>query len=118
MERTCLSQIGGTFGTVDDRCVRVSMGGGTIVGTPHKAQGFWDHTMELKSANLRELTAIRMALESFLPIIKNKTVQVLCDNVTSCAHVNFMGGRLKDLDTVARQIWDLVIRNGIQIQAK
>ena len=92
--------------------------GGTIVNTEHKAQGFWDkHTFSL-SSNAKELLAILLTLKSFLHMLKNKTVQILSDSVTAVAFINFQGGTIQSLDTIAKNIWDLAIRNCITIQAK
>ena len=40
---------------------------------------------------LRELTAVLLSLMAFLPIIRNKSVQILTDNIYSAASVNFQG---------------------------
>ena len=92
--------------------------GGAMVGKPHRAQGHWDLQTGSLSSNTRELLAILLSLKSLLHLLKNKTVQILTDNVTACAFVNFQGGSVQTLDIIAKNIWDLAIRNCIQIQAK
>ena len=92
--------------------------GGTVVGTEDKAQGYWDWQTAALSSNAKELLAVLLTLKSFLHLVKNKTVQILSDSVTTCAFVNFQGGSIKTLDIIARNIWDLAIRNCITIQAK
>ena len=93
--------------------------GGTMIGCPHiMAQGYWDDHMSNQHPHLREIMAVLMTLESFLPYIKGKAVQVLTDNITTAAYINFQGGASKLLDGVARNIWLLSITNAIQIQAR
>lgn len=92
--------------------------GGTIVNSNYKAQGFWDRETHNLSANAKEMLAVLLTLKSFLHMVKNKYVQILTDSVTTCAYINFQGGSIKSLDIIARNIWDLAIRNAIRIQAK
>lgn len=92
--------------------------GGTIVGTAYKAQGFWDQETYNLSSNAKEMLAVLLTLKSLLHIVRNKTVQILSDSVTTCAFINFQGGAIKSLDIIARNIWDLAIRNSINIQSK
>ena len=82
--------------------------GGTIVGTSHKAQGFWDKEANTLSSNAKELLAVLLTLKSLLH----------SDSVTVCAMINFQGGAVRTLDILARNIWELAIRNNITIQAK
>lgn len=83
----------------------------------HQAQGFWDHYLAHKHSNYRELYAVLMGLMSFLPLLENKTVQVLSDNVTTVAFLNNMGGSTPDLDQVARKIQVMAMENGIKLVA-
>ena len=92
--------------------------GGKIVGTEYKAQGFWDKQTYQLSSNAKELLAVLLTLKRLLHLVRNKTVQILSDSVTTCAFINFQGGAIKTLDIIARNIWDLSIRNSITIQAK
>ena len=92
--------------------------GGTIVGTDFKAQGYWDRETYNLSSNAKEMLAVLLTLKSLLHLVKNKTVQVLSDSVTTCAFINFQGGAIQSLDIIARNIWDLAIRNCINIQAR
>lgn len=83
-----------------------------------KAQGFWDSDMAQNSSNQRELTAVLLALMSFLERLKGKTVQILTDNICTAAYVNFQGGPCEQLHRVATKIWTLVLTNNIDITAK
>lgn len=92
--------------------------GGTILGGTQRAQGFWDNTWSTKSSNQRELEAILLTLESFLPYIKGKDVQILTDNIVSVSYINLQGGPSKPLTEIAAQIWNLSIRYNFEIQAR
>lgn len=92
--------------------------GGTIVGTSHMVQGFWDKSSVHLTSNAKEMLAVLMTLRSLLTLVRNKSIQVLSDSVTTVAYINFQGGSNVILDTIAKNIWDLCIRNCIKIQAK
>ena len=92
--------------------------GGTIVGSNHKAQGFWDKETNTLSSNAKELLAVLLTLKSLLHLVRQRSVQILSDSVTVCAMINFQGGAVRTLDILARIVWELAIRNNITIQAK
>ena len=92
--------------------------GGTIINTPHKAQGFWDQETYLLHSNAKEMLAVLLTLKSLLHIVRGKSIQILSDSVTTCAYINFQGGAIRTLDIIARNIWNLAIRNNFTIQAK
>ena len=92
--------------------------GGLLVASGQQAQGSWEPVMAHRSSNFREMTAVLMSLKSFLSRLKNQKVQILTDNITTCAFINFQGGQSPQLDAVAREIWWLVMNNNIQISAK
>ena len=92
--------------------------GGMIINSPYKAQGFWDQETAHLHSNAKELLAVLLTIKSLLHFLKGKSIQVLSDSITTCAFINFQGGSTKTLDVIARNIWDLTIRNNISIQAK
>ena len=92
--------------------------GRTNVGTNHKAQRFWDKETNTLSSNAKELLAVLLTLKSLLHLVRQRSVQILSDSVTVCAMINFQGGAVRTLDILARNIWELAIRNNITIQAK
>lgn len=83
-----------------------------------EAQGFWDTQVSAESSNYRELYAIYLSLMSFLPGIRGRSVQVLSDNVTAVAYINFQGGPSRLLTNIATKIWTLAVKNNMSIQAK
>ena len=65
------------------------------------------------------MMAILLALQSFRHLIKGKCVQVLSDNVSVVAYVNFKGGPSADLTTLAKAIiWEEVLHNHVTIMVK
>ncbi|GFR58118.1 reverse transcriptase [Elysia marginata] len=93
-------------------------GSNLMIESGYQAQGFWDLDMMGKSSNHREIMAVHLSLISFLPNIKGKSVQVLTDNVSTAAYINFQGGLSLELSEVATKIWSLALRHNITIKAK
>ena len=81
-------------------------------------QGFWDQTMSQKHSNIREMMAVLLSLRAFAPHLRNKTVQILSDNITTVAYINHMGGPMDDLTNIAKLIWAEAIQNNITLVAK
>ena len=81
-------------------------------------QGFWDLTMSQKHSNVRELMAVLLSIRAFRPLIENKTIQVLSDNITTVAYINHMGGPVKELTEIAKLIWAESIMHNITIVAR
>lgn len=92
--------------------------GAQIIGRQERAQGLWDHHMSNSASNLRELMAVFMALKSFLHLLRKKNVQIISDNVSAVAYINFQGGPSRQLTEVARDIWGLSVQHGFHIQAR
>ena len=55
-----------------------------------EAAGHWNLRMSLEHSNYRELMAVLMALKSFGPSMKGKSIQILSDNVTTVAYINHL----------------------------
>ena len=92
--------------------------GATIVGSHLEAHAIWDPVTATRSSNFRELKAVLFTLKSFLPHLKNKTVSLYSDNITTVANVNFQGSKHKHLSDLARQIWSMAITNSISLKVK
>ena len=92
--------------------------GAAIVGSSLEAHAIWDPYTAAKSSNFRELKAVLFTLTSFLPHLKNKTVSIYSDNITTVANVNFMGSKHKHLTELARNIWSIALQNAISLKIK
>ena len=64
----------------------------------------WNLRMSLEHFNYRELVAVLMALKSFGPSMKEKSIQILSDNVTTVAYINHLRGPNSDLTDIAKAI--------------
>ena len=83
----------------------------------HFAQGHWTPDVSHRSSNFRELLTVLLALQSFKHMIRGKVVQILSDNVTTVAFINHMGGSVKELDTVMRNIYYLACHLNVTLKA-
>ena len=80
--------------------------------------GPWSPNERSFAINVRELLAVEFGLRAFLPQLRNKTVSVRTDNITTVAYINKMGGtRSELLLQVAKNIWNFCLQNGISLQA-
>ena len=80
--------------------------------------GFWSPEESLMHINFLELKAVYLAIRKFLPSLKNKNVHIRSDNSTAIFYLNRLGGtKSKSLCLLALQIWDLLIKNSINIFA-
>ncbi len=84
----------------------------------NQAAGFWNRRLKNMPSNYREITAVLMALVSFLPMIKGKSVQIVSDNISTVAYLNHQGGSAKNLSDIATSIWSLAFRMDIHISAR
>ena len=93
---------------------------GGVLLTPEKkvVSQEWNHRVSVRSSNYRELLAILMVLIAFKDHISNKNVEILSDNITAIAYINYKGGPNKDLTQIATAIWAEALDNGISITCK
>ena len=80
-----------------------------------EAAGLWDDQMSSEPSNLREMMAILMGLLSFQSDLAGKSLQVLSDNVSTVANINFQGGPSQQLTHAAWAIWSVALRNNITL---
>lgn len=92
--------------------------GASIVDTSIEAHAIWDPITASQSSNFRELKAVLFTLQSFLEHLRNKTVSLYSDNITTVANVNFQGSKHIHLTNLARQIWAVAINNSISLKVK
>ena len=84
----------------------------------HVAQGVWNTRMSQMPSNYREMMAVLLALHSFAPLIKGKVIQILSDNISCVAYVNYQGGPSLMLSQLATAIWSLCVDLQVTISAK
>ena len=88
----------------------------TLIG--NQSSGIWTPEISLKPSNYRELLAIIMTLESMLPDLRNRKVQILSDNISAVAYLNQMRCQSKDLHQLAQSLWALCYEANISVTAK
>ena len=72
-----------------------------------EAAGPWTKSIRFKSINFRELLAVFLTVKTFVNDLSNKCIQVLSDNITTIAHLNHLGGNIKDLSDLTKAIFNL-----------
>lgn len=82
------------------------------------ASGSWKGFAKNLHSNDKELLAIFLTLKSFWVHLSQKVVQVLCDNVTTCAYINRMGGNNVFRNHILRQMWQFCEQHNIVLSAK
>ena len=83
-----------------------------------EAAGPWTKPIRFKSINYRELLAVFLTIKTFIRELANKCIQILSDNITTVAHLNHLGGNIKDLSDLTKAIFNLAYIHNIDIQAK
>jgi hypothetical protein len=83
-----------------------------------QAKGHWSINEAAESINWRELTAVGLALQSFIMELQGKVVQVQSDNMVVVSYINKMGGKYSSLWKIASGIWDLALEYKIVLQAE
>ena len=79
-------------------------------GVVYKDQHFYEPWEDEEDTLIDELElmTVLVALQ-ILPILKSQAnLRVFCDNTVANAYIKYMGGKVKRLDIIARQIWDLL----------
>lgn len=83
-----------------------------------EARGLWNQEMSLEHSNVREMMAVLLALKSFRSQVHNKVVQLLSDNISTVAYINYQGGSSVRLTQLATAIWAELIDNKVSLVAK
>ena len=79
-----------------------------------EVSGIWSPPQSSLSINHRELIAVGLALQYFLPFVEGRTVAIFTDNTTAISYLKKFGGtRSATLNTVAQGIIRFCERNSI-----
>lgn len=82
-----------------------------------QARGDWTASSTARHINMRELSAVLLALRSFRRQVANRSLLLRSDNVTVVACVNKIYGRSFVLNNVMHKIWDFCIENNVTLRA-
>ncbi len=94
-----------------------SIGWGAVLDGA-EASGVWTPHLANRPSNIREMMAVLLALLTFRNELQNKTVQIVSDNVSTVANMNYFGGPTYELTRIARAVWNLATRLKISLQAR
>lgn len=83
-----------------------------------EAQGLWTPEESLQNSNTREMMAVLYSLQAFRKELNNKVVQVLSDNISTVANINFQGGPSAQLTMITSRIWIESFKNKVTLTAK
>ena len=81
-------------------------------------QGLWSVSESQLHISELELKAVHFAVQAFGDRLQNKHVKILCDNSTTVAYVNAMGGtKSPGCNQIAYDIWDWCVNNNSWLTA-
>jgi len=81
-----------------------------------EGSGVWDSDISKEHINYKELLTILYALLCFKEFLHDKTICLLCDNMTAVAYVRNMGGPISKLSELAESIWAVALKNNMYLQ--
>lgn len=94
-----------------------SWGWGAVCGSL-EAAGYWNKRLSWRSSNYRELMAVLLAVITFKEQLKNRSVEIMTDNIVTMAYINGQGGPSLELSQVAKAIWEETLHNNTVIVAR
>ena len=93
-------------------------GWGGYLSSGFSAAGAWSTQSAHKHINWLELKAIDNSINSLLPHIRNESLQIFSDNISSVYYVNKIGGtQSPSMCLLAMEIWYKLLENNISCQA-
>ncbi|KAI5727554.1 hypothetical protein M8J77_003708 [Diaphorina citri] len=93
-------------------------GWGAIVDNHSLGGVWWDH-QEMWHINLKEMFAVRSALERKLPVLQDKVVLIQSDNQTVVSYIHKEGGTKSfKLLREVEALFDLAVRHNITLMAR
>ena len=79
--------------------------------------GEWSIMEQESHINVLELKACQLTLQSFCKDKQNLHVRIYMDNTTSCSYILKYGGKVPELDAMAREIWFWCLERNIHLSA-
>lgn len=80
-----------------------------------EAQKLWTREQSRNGLNIREMRAVLFSLRAFQVQLRDKVVQVLSDNISTVANINFQGRRSYALTKLTAEIWIEAFKNNVNI---
>eukprot|EP00873_Tetraselmis_striata_P006395 jgi/Tetstr1/426659/TSEL_016929.t1 len=92
-----------------------SYGWGAVLNEHHEARGFWYDDGRNAHITLKELKAVRLAIESFLPMLQNRHIRLHEDNQAVVGVLTNLASRSPRLMAELRKTWYLMDTHGITL---
>ena len=93
-------------------------GWGSSLSNGDFISGKWSPNDKIKHINYLELKAIIFSVNHFINFLKNKSLLIKCDNISSVFYVNKKGGtHSEDLCLLALDLWNILLNNNISCVA-
>eukprot|EP00873_Tetraselmis_striata_P006616 jgi/Tetstr1/426880/TSEL_017093.t1 len=99
-------------------CDSSGYGWGAVLNGRHEARGFWGAADERQHITWKELKAVRLAMESFLPHLAGRRVLLDEDNQAVCSVLAGLTSRSPAMMAELRKLWYLLDSNGVHIRAR
>ena len=93
-------------------------GWGAVLNDHDEARGFWYQPDRSLHITFKELKAVRLAVESFLPQLKHRNVLLHEDNQAVVAVLTHLTSRSPAMMSELRKLWYLLDSNDITIRAR
>eukprot|EP00873_Tetraselmis_striata_P001682 jgi/Tetstr1/421946/TSEL_012845.t1 len=94
-------------------CDSSGYGWGAVLNGRLEARGFWGATDERQHITRKELKAVRLAVESFLPHLAGRRVLLHEDNQAVCSVLAGLTSRSPEMIAELRKLWYLLDSNGV-----
>lgn len=99
-------------------CDSSSFGWGAVLNGVHEARGFWTGSDRLQHITLKELKAVRLAVLSFLRLLRGRRLLLHEDNQAVVSVLTHLTSRSPALMTELRKLWLLLDSNDIHIRTR
>eukprot|EP00873_Tetraselmis_striata_P018170 jgi/Tetstr1/438434/TSEL_026991.t1 len=99
-------------------CDSSGYGWGAVLNGRLEARGFWGAADERQHITWKELKAVRLAVESFLPHLAGRRVLLHEDNQAVCNVLVGLTSRSPAMMAELRKLWYLLVSNGAHITAR
>eukprot|EP00873_Tetraselmis_striata_P021815 jgi/Tetstr1/442079/TSEL_003162.t1 len=93
-------------------------GWGGVLNGRLEARGFWSSADERQHITWKELKAVRLAVESFLPHLAGRNVLRHEDNQAVCHVLSGLTSRSPEMMAELRRLWCLLDSHGIHLRAR
>eukprot|EP00873_Tetraselmis_striata_P033248 jgi/Tetstr1/453512/TSEL_040481.t1 len=99
-------------------CDSSGYGWGAVLNGRLETRGIWWAANERRHITWKELKAVRLAVESFLPHLAGRRVLLHEDNQSVCSDLADLTSRSPEMMAELRKLWYMLDNNGIHITAR